>query len=45
MELLVPSPPLLMVLLILTKLEYEALELVTIDKNEYKDNHGKVVVN
>ena len=45
LESLVPSPQLLMVLLILMKLASEDLERGTIEKNEYKENHGKVVVN
>ena len=43
MELFVPSPPLMMVLMLIVKLSSEVLEVGTVDKNEYNDNRRKYV--
>ena len=43
LDLSMPTPPLLMMLSLLAKLAYKALKVVTIEKNEYKEYHGKSV--
>ena len=45
MGLFVPSPLIMMVLLVFVKLAYKVLNVGTVVKNEYKDNPGGNVTN